>query len=113
MKILITGVAGFIGAELARSVLHQGVDVMGIDNFNDYYEVSLKRDRVARLEQLEGGGAFTLVDGDICDQAVFFDLFDRHSFGAVVHLAAQAGVRYSLENPSAYVESNLVGFSNE
>jgi len=109
VKILITGVAGFIGAELARRLLDRGDEVIGIDNFNDYYEVSLKE---ARMDRLRGRSGFTEVRGGIEDRALVAELFARHRPRRVVNLAAQAGVRYSLENPASYIDTNLVGFGN-
>lgn len=109
MKILITGVAGFIGYHLAQRLLTDGEQVYGIDNLNDYYDVSLKK---ARLEQLLPRSGFTFQYLDISDRAAMANLFQNQQFDRVVHLAAQAGVRYSLQNPHAYVDSNLVGFTN-
>ena len=108
-KILVTGAAGFIGSFLSRRLLAEGRQVVGIDNLNDYYDPALKR---ARLQGLEGEAAFEFVHGDIADRPLVVDLFTRHRFDAVVNLAAQAGVRYSLENPHSYVDSNVVGFVN-
>lgn len=109
MKILITGVAGFIGFHLATRLLAEGNQVYGIDNLNSYYDVSLKK---ARLEQLLPYSKFTFNYLDISDRLLVTELFQEHNFDCVVHLAAQAGVRYSLQNPHAYVDSNLVGFTN-
>jgi UDP-glucuronate 4-epimerase len=109
MKILVTGSAGFIGSHAARSLLGEGHAVVGLDNFNDYYSVQLKRDRHATLTALKG---YTGVEGDLCDYALLTDLFKRNKFDVVCHLAAQAGVRYSLVNPFAYQKSNLEGFLN-
>jgi UDP-glucuronate 4-epimerase len=109
MKVLVTGAAGFIGYHTARRLLECGFDVMGIDNLNDYYAVSLKEARLSRLLQMPGFGFFKL---DICDRAAVARLFREERPQHVVHLAAQAGVRYSLEHPQAYVDSNLVGFAN-
>ncbi|MDB9495914.1 NAD-dependent epimerase [Spirulina major CS-329] len=107
-KILVTGAAGFIGFHLCQRLLQDGtVTVVGLDNLNAYYDVGLKR---ARLEQLEGDRNFEFVRADLSDRTAIETLFQTHAFQTVVHLAAQAGVRYSLENPHAYVESNLVGF---
>ncbi|HPT50604.1 MAG TPA: NAD-dependent epimerase [Accumulibacter sp.] len=108
MKILVTGVAGFIGMHVALGLLRRGDRVVGIDNLNDYYEVSLKR---ARLARLTGQGDFRFLAMDIADRAAMSALFAAEGFERVVHLAAQAGVRYSLTNPDAYVDSNLVGFA--
>lgn len=109
MKILVTGAAGFIGFHLAQRLLAEGNQVYGIDNLNDYYDVSLKQ---ARLEQLLTQTEFSFEHLDISDRILVAELFTCHKFNVVVHLAAQAGVRYSLENPHAYVDSNLVGFTN-
>jgi UDP-glucuronate 4-epimerase len=107
MKILVTGAAGFIGMHTAQRLLARGDEVVGLDNLNDYYDVTLKR---ARLARLEGHKGFRFVRLDVADRAGMEALFARERFDRVVHLAAQAGVRYSLTNPHAYVESNLVGF---
>ena len=107
MKILITGAAGFIGMHLALRLLEQGHEVVGIDNLNDYYAVSLKRDR---LKQLAPRPNFRFVEMDMADRAAMEALFATEKFQRVVNLAAQAGVRYSLQNPHAYVNSNVVGF---
>ena len=108
-KVLVTGAAGFIGCFLAKRLLAAGRSVVGIDNFNDYYDPQLKRDRLAELLDMEG---FTLVQGDIADRPFMQSLFAKYRFDAVLNMAAQAGVRYSLENPHAYVDTNLVGFVN-
>ena len=109
MKILVTGVAGFIGFHLATRLLIEGNEVYGVDNLNDYYDVSLKQ---ARLQQILSYKNFTFDCLDISDRASVAELFVAYNFDVVVHLAAQAGVRYSLQNPHAYVDSNLVGFTN-
>ena len=109
MHVLVTGVAGFIGSTLAHRLLERGDTVTGIDNLNDYYAVSLKRDRLARLTARE---RFTFLELDIVDRAKVADLFAQNKFDAVMNLAAQAGVRYSIENPAAYIDANLVGFGN-
>ena len=107
MKILVTGAAGFIGMHTALCLLRRGDSVVGIDNLKDYYDVRLKH---SRLEQLVGQGDFRFETIDITDRPVMAGLFAREGFDRVVHLAAQAGVRHSLVNPAAYVDSNLVGF---
>lgn len=109
MKILVTGCAGFIGMHVAERLLARGDEVIGIDNLNDYYDPALKR---ARLAQLARHAGFRFVTGDIADSVALNALFSQHAPERVVHLAAQAGVRYSLKQPGAYVQSNLVGFSN-
>jgi UDP-glucuronate 4-epimerase len=108
-KILVTGTAGFIGFHLARRLLDQGHEVIGLDNLNDYYDVRLKQ---ARLGILKPYPAFRFVHASLADRPVMEELFAREHFESVVNLAAQAGVRYSLENPHAYIDSNLVGFMN-
>lgn len=108
-KVLLTGAAGFIGSTLALRLLERGDSVTGIDNLNDYYEVSLKKARLARLER---HSAFQFHLLDIVDRKGMQNLFSGQRFDAVVHLAAQAGVRYSIDNPAAYIDANLVGFGN-
>lgn len=115
MKVLVTGVAGFIGSHVALRLLARGDEVVGLDNLNDYYEVSLKEARLARVEaaaRSEGSGSFNFVRLDVADRAGVERLFTAEKFDRVVHLAAQAGVRYSIENPHAYIDSNIVGFTN-
>jgi len=109
MKVMITGVAGFIGSTLALRLLARGDSVYGVDNMNDYYDVTLKE---ARLKRFSGHKHFTFEKLDIADRAGMEKLFKREKFDAVMNLAAQAGVRYSIENPYAYIDANLVGFSN-
>ncbi len=109
MTYLVTGVAGFIGMHTARRLLERGEKVVGIDNLNDYYEVALKRERLAQLTALPG---FTVTEGDIADSATVQTLFAQAKPRRVIHLAAQPGVRYSLENPHAYIQSNVVGHLN-
>lgn len=108
-KILITGAAGFIGFHLARELLRRGEQVVGIDNLNDYYDVNLKKARLSHLKPFEH---FAFEKIDLADRPKMESLFWDREFDAVVNLAAQAGVRYSLQNPHAYIESNLVGFAN-
>lgn len=109
--ILITGAAGFIGANLAKRILQddESVKVVGLDNMNAYYDVHLKEDRLKELEQYPN---FTFVKGDLADKPLIDSLFKEHGFSVVVNLGAQAGVRYSITNPGAYVQSNLIGFYN-
>ena len=109
MQVLITGAAGFIGFHLAHRLLQDGARVCGIDNLNDYYDVQLKRDRLARLGAEAG---FEFQQLDLCDRPGLERLFESQQFTLVFNLAAQAGVRYSLENPWAYVDSNINGFLN-
>ena len=108
-KILVTGAAGFIGFHLAKRLISRGEDVIGLDSLNDYYDVNLK---YARLKQLEGHADFTFIKGDIAEREAIAKLFSNHKFDIVVNLAAQAGVRYSLINPYAYIDSNINGFIN-
>lgn len=107
MRVLITGCAGFIGFHLADRLLANGATVVGFDNLNSYYDPGLK---AARLARLNGQHGFEFIRGDLADRPALAVAFDRGPFDAVVHLAAQAGVRYSLDHPDAYVHSNLVGF---
>ena len=109
MKLLVTGAAGFIGHAVADKLCRRGDDVVGIDNLNDYYDPELKQ---ARLEQLAAHANFEFVKLDLADAGALQRLFKHHRFERVINLAAQAGVRYSLENPRAYIDSNLVGFAN-
>ncbi|HEY5672113.1 MAG TPA: NAD-dependent epimerase [Malonomonas sp.] len=109
MKILVTGAAGFIGSHLSKYLLKRGDDVVGLDNLNDYYDVSLKQ---ARLAQLETQDNFRFIRMDLADRAGIAQLFKDEQFEKVVNLAAQAGVRYSLTNPHAYIDSNIEGFIN-
>lgn len=109
--ILVTGAAGFIGSNLAQRLLSdvEGVHVVGLDNMNNYYDVQLKRDR---LEALKKHSSFVFVKGDLADKSLIDSLFEENEFDVVVNLGAQAGVRYSITNPDAYVQSNLIGFYN-
>ena len=108
-KYFITGGAGFIGFYLSKALLEKGAQVVGLDNMNDYYEVSLKEDRLAILEQYP---AYRFVKADLADKDAIFQLFEEYRPQIVVNLAAQAGVRYSIDNPDAYIQSNIVGFFN-
>lgn len=109
MKVLITGTAGFIGSNVAHYLLNRGDEVIGLDNLNDYYDVNLKKARLARLTSRPG---FTDVRLNLEDRTGMAQLFAKHKPERVVHLAAQAGVRYSLVNPQAYIDSNIVGTTN-
>ena len=109
MKVLITGSAGFIGSALALQLLQRGDEVIGIDNLNDYYDVTLKQARLQRTLDFDG---YTDVRLDMEDREGVAEVFRKHQPQRVVNLAAQAGVRYSLINPHAYVDTNLVGFTN-
>jgi len=109
MKVLITGSAGFIGSALSLRLLERGDEVVGIDNHNDYYNPQLKEDRLARHSDHPN---YTHIRGDLADRELIEELFKTHKPNRVVNLAAQAGVRYSLENPLAYIDSNLVGFGH-
>jgi len=109
MKILVTGAAGFIGAFTSKRFVEQGHEVIGIDNLNDYYDVNLKHGRLGWLAEQSG---FTFKQVELSDRAAVDAVFAEHKFDRVVHLAAQAGVRYSITNPHAYVDSNLIGFVN-
>ncbi len=109
MKFLVTGAAGFIGMHVAQILLARGDEVVGLDNLNDYYDPNLKLARLARLQDKPN---FQFVRLDVADRAGMAALFAQHRFDRVIHLAAQAGVRYSLQNPHAYIDSNLVGFTN-
>jgi UDP-glucuronate 4-epimerase len=108
-RILVTGAAGFIGSHVATRLLAMGREVVGVDNLNNYYDPALKE---ARLARLDGQAGFRFARLDIADTAAVGELFSRERFDGVINLAAQAGVRYSIENPHAYVQSNLVGFCN-
>src|ERR1700712_1340441 len=109
MKVLVTGAAGFIGMHVVQRLAARGDAVVGIDNLNDYYDPALK---TARLGQMDGLPGFRFERLDIVDKPALDALFEREKFDAVVHLAAQAGVRYSISNPLAYGDSNLTGFLN-
>lgn len=124
MKILVTGAAGFIGFHLTKSLLRKGHEVVGIDNINDYYDVNLKYDRLKELgiskenaviflqNSSDKSGDFKFVRMNLEDREALPKLFEKHGFDVVCNLAAQAGVRYSIENPESYVDSNIVGFLN-
>lgn len=109
MKILVTGAAGFIGYHTARRLLERGDEVVGLDNVNDYYDVTLKEARLAQLADFDG---WTFARLDLVDTKGMASLFEAHEFDRVIHLAAQAGVRYSIDHPRAYVDSNVVGHLN-
>ena len=109
MRILITGIAGFIGSELARNLDSNNQSIIGLDNFNDYYDVNLKK---ARIDSLKNNSSLEILEIDIVDKTKVEEIFEQFRPTHVIHLAAQAGVRYSIDNPQAYVDSNLVGFMN-
>lgn len=109
MKILVTGAAGFIGMHVTKRLLEEGIEVVGIDNLNDYYDVRLKKDRLLQLAPFSG---FRFIKMDLADQMAMQSLFVHEKFQKVINLAAQAGVRYSLKNPYAYISSNILGFMN-
>lgn len=108
-KVLITGAAGFIGFHLSKRLLEQGMTVTGLDNVNDYYAVALKETRLQLLNDMPG---FTFIQGDLADADTVQQTFDEHHPDIVVNLAAQAGVRYSIDNPRSYIDSNIIGFFN-
>lgn len=112
MKILVTGAAGFIGFHTSKYLINRGDQVIGIDNLNNYYSVELKKTRLDQLLQHKNSDLFSFIKLDIADRTEVEKLFENHNFDKVINLAAQAGVRYSIENPHAYIESNIVGFTN-
>jgi len=112
MKILVTGAAGFIGAAVSQYLINRGDQVVGIDNINDYYDVNLKHARLDEVKSSTAADLFSFIEMGVEERDKMAALFEEHKFDRVVHLAAQAGVRYSLENPNAYVDSNIVGFVN-
>lgn len=112
MRVLVTGAAGFIGSHLALRLLERGNHVLGVDNFNDYYDVQLKEDRIKRIQAADTQQHFQLIRIDIADRAAMEQLFQQEQIDTVVNLAAQAGVRYSIENPLAYIDSNITGFAH-
>ena len=109
MNILVTGSAGFIGFHISNLLLKKGINVFGIDNINDYYDRDIKFKRIELLSNYQN---FTFEKIDISDHSLMESKFENESFDMVIHLAAQAGVRYSIENPFSYAESNLLGFTN-
>ena len=108
MKILITGVAGFIGYHLAKSLINADYDIVGIDNLNSYYDLDLKKARLAYLKKIK----LSFCEVDICNQKKLKNIFSKNSFDVIIHLAAQAGVRHSIDNPKEYIQSNINGFFN-
>ena len=112
MQILITGAAGFIGYHLIRRLLNEDIKILGVDNFSDYYDIQLKKNRILEIEKNDRNHSFNFKKLDISNRNELMDLFDKHEFSHVINLAAQAGVRYSLTNPNSYIDSNIVGFAN-
>ena len=114
MSILVTGCAGFIGFHTSKFLLERGENVIGIDNLNNYYDVNLKKERLNQLKIIskKTGANFIFIKGNIQDQLQIEEIFKIYKPEKVVNLAAQAGVRHSIENPSEYIQSNLVGFAN-
>lgn len=109
MNFLVTGAAGFIGFHVSQRLLAAGHQVVGLDNLNDYYDVNLKQ---ARLDIIGDNPSFTFIKANLADRQAIATLFEQHNFQRVIHLAAQAGVRYSLENPHAYADANVIGHLN-
>ena len=109
MKVLVTGAAGFIGSQLSQRLLERGDEIVGLDNLNEYYDINIKKARLTKLQELPN---FRFIKLELADRSAIAELFAREKFNRVVNLAAQAGVRYSIENPHAYVDSNVVGFVN-
>ncbi len=114
MKYLVTGVAGFIGFHLTLALLEKNIEVIGIDNLSDYYDINLKKKRLELINEKSKSKKifFEFIQCDLVNQEKLLNIFQKHNIQKVINLAAQAGVRYSIENPSAYIQSNLVGFSN-
>jgi len=114
MNVLVTGAAGFIGFHVSKKLLERGDSVVGFDNMNDYYDPALKQARIDLLHQTaqQSAGQFDFIQANLADKTAVDQCFLQHQFDRVIHLAAQAGVRYSLENPMSYVESNIIGFTN-
>ena len=112
MSILVTGSAGFIGAAIVKRLLLEGHNVIGLDNYNNYYDTNLKKDRIKNIRKLKNSKNFNQVKGNITNINLIRKLFEKYQIEYVVHLAAQAGVRYSMENPLEYVNSNILYFVN-
>lgn len=112
MKILVTGAAGFIGFHLIKALLGKDCFIIGIDNINDYYDIHLKEERLRILREGATAESFKFIKLDLADREAMSELFSNHQFDTVINLGAQAGVRYSIENPNAYIDSNVVGFVN-
>ena len=113
-RILITGAAGFIGFHLCKKLIEKNEFVIGLDNMNSYYDPKLKKSRINELSKLKADSQkdFFLIEGDLAQQKIIIETFKKYKPNIVIHLAAQAGVRYSITNPDAYVKSNLIGFMN-
>ena len=111
-NILVTGAAGFIGFHLCKKLIKNGIKIIGIDNINDYYDIELKKKRLEILSQTSSKNNWQFLKTDLIDKDQLLQIFQDHKPETVINLAAQAGVRYSIENPIAYINSNIIGFQN-